>query len=75
MVAKPIGPQKTRTNFFVTINRSLHSQEICWRLHGRPAQGRAGGKTRPHANHTFMVKTIVSLTYVSPPSVDTWGVL
>lgn len=57
-------------------NKSCHTCKTCWRLHGCPTRGRGsrlGGGTRPRANHTAMVETIVSTLDASSPSVDTRG--
>jgi hypothetical protein len=54
-------------------NRSWHIRGTCWRLHGHPTRGRggrSGGGTRPRANHTSMVDTIVSTPEARSPFAD-----
>jgi hypothetical protein len=55
-------------------NRSRHTRKTCWRLHGHPTrgcEGHSGGGTRPRANHTSMVETIVSTPDASSLLLDT----
>jgi hypothetical protein len=57
-------------------NRSRHTRETCWRLHGRPTRGRGGhtsGGTGPRANYTSAVETDVPTPDTHYSSFDTGG--
>jgi hypothetical protein len=57
-------------------NRSRHTRETCWKLHGRLTRGRGGrtcGGFRPRAHHTSTVKTTAPTLETSSSTTDTWG--
>jgi hypothetical protein len=62
------APSNDRDKLFCDhYNRSRHTRETCWRLHGSPTRGRGGrtgGGTKPQAHHTSTVK-------MATPALDT----
>jgi hypothetical protein len=57
-------------------NRSRHTRETCWKLQGRPTQGRGGhtgGGFRPWAHHTSTIETTTPTLDTSSSTRDIGG--